>query len=238
MASDLDLSKLEAAAIASRDGVIRSDGWAGTVEMAELLRKDEAYMLAAAPEAVLALIARIRELESRATEAQKLFGMDVFQDAGVKPGTAELRVGGKVVGAITGMSATEAEATGKQGVGDAKRYAKLRNWMSSNVPEGWQEVERLAAVACYVSWEAFDDYLDNLPECNVGMCERTAPSATVDVARDVRRRIYVGFDRKNFEQRLFNTIEVAKIYCDGPFDMYVLEVAAIAASQSDGAKKP
>ncbi len=53
---------------------------------------------------------------------------------------------------------------------DAARYRKLRQWMSSNVKEGWQEVENLAAIACYVDWEHFDMSLDALPECNVGLC--------------------------------------------------------------------
>lgn len=54
---------------------------------------------------------------------------------------------------------------------DAERYAKLRRWMGSNVPEGWREVENLASVACYVGWDDFDKYLDSMPECNVGLCE-------------------------------------------------------------------
>jgi len=57
---------------------------------------------------------------------------------------------------------------------DALRYAKLRSWMSSNVKEGWQEVERLGAIAACVNWDEFDKYLDELPECNVGLCERRA----------------------------------------------------------------
>lgn len=54
---------------------------------------------------------------------------------------------------------------------DAERYRKLRRWMSSNVPEGWNEVQRLAAIACYVDWDTFDKCLDELPDCNVGLCE-------------------------------------------------------------------
>jgi hypothetical protein len=54
---------------------------------------------------------------------------------------------------------------------NAKRYMKLRRWMSSNVKEGWDEVERLAAIACYVDWNEFDKCLDELPECNVGLCQ-------------------------------------------------------------------
>lgn len=53
---------------------------------------------------------------------------------------------------------------------NADRYEKLRKWMSSNVQEGWNEVERLGAIAAYVCWDEFDAYLDSLPECNVGLC--------------------------------------------------------------------
>lgn len=42
--------------------------------------------------------------------------------------------------------------------------------MSSNVPEGWNEVERLGGIACYAGWDEFDAYLDALPECDVGLC--------------------------------------------------------------------
>jgi hypothetical protein len=52
---------------------------------------------------------------------------------------------------------------------DAKRYSKLRRWMS-NVTEGWREVENLAALACYMDWQTFDNALDALPECSVGLC--------------------------------------------------------------------
>lgn len=62
------------------------------------------------------------------------------------------------------------DATVEQDKIDAERYRKLRRWMSSNVKEGWQEVERLGAIACYVDWDAFDAYLDELPVCNVGLC--------------------------------------------------------------------
>jgi hypothetical protein len=54
---------------------------------------------------------------------------------------------------------------------DAERYRKLRAWMTSNVKEGWDEVTTLAAVGCHVDWDAFDHTLDQLPECNVGLCE-------------------------------------------------------------------
>ena len=57
---------------------------------------------------------------------------------------------------------------------DAERYRKLRRWMSSNVAEGWTQVEQLAAIACCESWDAFDESLDALPECNFGLAARAA----------------------------------------------------------------
>lgn len=60
---------------------------------------------------------------------------------------------------------------------DAARYRKLRGWMSSNVPEGWEEVCRMAALACWMDWAAFDGYLDALPRCNVGLMQ-TTPSTS------------------------------------------------------------
>ena len=60
---------------------------------------------------------------------------------------------------------------------DAERYRKLRGWMSSNVKEGWGRVTDLSAVFCYVSWQEGDSYLDNLPECNVGLMQKDAAIA-------------------------------------------------------------
>jgi hypothetical protein len=57
---------------------------------------------------------------------------------------------------------------------NAERYVKLRRWMTSNVVEGWREVENLSSVGCYVGWDNFDSYLDCLPVCNVGLCEGVA----------------------------------------------------------------
>lgn len=63
------------------------------------------------------------------------------------------------------------KVTTSQDTVDALRYRKLRNWMSSNVKEGWQQVEQLASVAVYVDWDEFDHCLDAMPKCNVGLCE-------------------------------------------------------------------
>jgi hypothetical protein len=64
---------------------------------------------------------------------------------------------------------------------DAERYRKLRKWMSSNVSQGWNEVERLASVGCYVGWDDFDAYLDEMPECNVGLCYKRPEEGETDI---------------------------------------------------------
>lgn len=51
----------------------------------------------------------------------------------------------------------------------ADRYERLRGWMSSNIVEGWQEVENLGAIAAWQSWEDFDLYLDSLGKCSLGL---------------------------------------------------------------------
>ena len=60
---------------------------------------------------------------------------------------------------------------------NAARYEKLRRWMASNVQEGWKEVENLAAIACYAGFSEFDQALDALPECSVGLCSFPAKQA-------------------------------------------------------------
>lgn len=56
---------------------------------------------------------------------------------------------------------------------DAGRLRKLKRWMSSNVKEGWSEVKCLGAIAVYAHKD-FNAYLDDLPECNFGLCETAA----------------------------------------------------------------
>ncbi|MDD1002387.1 hypothetical protein [Pseudomonas sp. TNT2022 ID642] len=59
-----DYSKLQQLAEGCRDEVIRSHGWAGMIEDAGLLHRDEQFLKECSPEAVLALIAenqRLRE---------------------------------------------------------------------------------------------------------------------------------------------------------------------------------
>lgn len=52
---------------------------------------------------------------------------------------------------------------------DAGRYRKLRGWMSSNVLEGWREVENMGALCAWQDRGAMNEYLDSLPECKVGL---------------------------------------------------------------------
>ena len=61
---------------------------------------------------------------------------------------------------------------------DAERYRKLQRYMGSNVKEGWDIVCQLGGVASWVGWDDMDQYLDDLPECNVGLCERPMQELT------------------------------------------------------------
>lgn len=45
---------------------------------------------------------------------------------------------------------------------DAGRYYKLREMMTQNNKENWQQVEQVATVGCYIDWDEFDQYLDSL----------------------------------------------------------------------------
>ena len=69
-----DHSKLRELAERCRDEVIRSHGWAGMIEDAGLLHRDEQFLKECSPEAVLALIAeneRLRaDLDGEITQAR------------------------------------------------------------------------------------------------------------------------------------------------------------------------
>jgi len=94
-------------------------------------------------------------------------------------------------GSETTASASVQGVMGAEVVTDAARYRKLRRWMSSNVTEGWTQVEQLAAIACYVDWSAFDEALDALPECTHGLCATpAAPSQGAKQANETSEQIY------------------------------------------------
>ncbi|WP_095135436.1 hypothetical protein [Pseudomonas sp. Irchel s3a10] len=68
-----DHSKLKQLAEGCRDEVIRSHGWAGMIEDAGFLHRDEQFLKECSPEAVLALIAenqRLREERDGLLEAR------------------------------------------------------------------------------------------------------------------------------------------------------------------------
>lgn len=58
------LKELKAAAEAADKEIIRSHGWAGTIEDADLLGIDECYLIEANPAKVLALIAECERLKA------------------------------------------------------------------------------------------------------------------------------------------------------------------------------
>lgn len=57
-------TELKQLAEAARDEVLRSHGWEETVENADLLHTDEAFVKAASPAVVLALITEIEQLRA------------------------------------------------------------------------------------------------------------------------------------------------------------------------------
>lgn len=61
-----DYSKLKTLAEGCRDEVIRSHGWVGMIEDADLLRRDEQFLKECSPEAVMALIAENASLRQDA----------------------------------------------------------------------------------------------------------------------------------------------------------------------------
>jgi hypothetical protein len=69
-----DHSKLKALAEGCRDEVIRSHGWSGMIEDADLLRRDEEFLKECSPEAVLNLIAENEHARMRIKELDLLFG--------------------------------------------------------------------------------------------------------------------------------------------------------------------
>ena len=69
-----DHSKLKQLAEGCRDEVIRSHGWAGMIEDADLLRRDEQFLKECSPETVLALIAENENARMRIKELDLLFG--------------------------------------------------------------------------------------------------------------------------------------------------------------------
>lgn len=58
----IDLDALHVAAKAAAEDVIRSHGWKGMVEDADLLRTDERYVALAAPAVIAAIITELKDL--------------------------------------------------------------------------------------------------------------------------------------------------------------------------------
>lgn len=76
----IDLDALHVAAKAAAEDVIRSHGWKGMVEDADLLRTDERYLALADPAVMLALIAEVRTLRTDAERYRWLRDPDGQED--------------------------------------------------------------------------------------------------------------------------------------------------------------
>ncbi|WP_244215116.1 hypothetical protein [Pseudomonas sichuanensis] len=78
----IDLDALHVAAKAAAEDVIRSHGWKGMVEDADLLGTDERYLVLADPAVMLALIAEVRTLRTDAERYRWLRDPDGQEDLG------------------------------------------------------------------------------------------------------------------------------------------------------------
>ncbi|WEL58010.1 hypothetical protein PZ739_12900 [Pseudomonas kermanshahensis] len=78
----IDLDALHAAAKAAAEDVIRSHGWEGMVEDADLLGTDERYLVLADPTVMLSLIAEVRALRADAERYRWLRDPDGQEDLG------------------------------------------------------------------------------------------------------------------------------------------------------------
>jgi len=76
----IDLDALHVAAKAAAEDVIRSHGWKGMVEDADLLGTDERYLALADPAVMLALIAEVRTLRTDAERYRWLRDPDGQED--------------------------------------------------------------------------------------------------------------------------------------------------------------
>ncbi|WP_244215052.1 hypothetical protein [Pseudomonas sichuanensis] len=78
----IDLDALHVAAKAAAEDVIRSHGWKGMVEDADLLGTDERYLVLADPAVMLTLIAEVRTLRTDAERYRWLRDPDGQEDLG------------------------------------------------------------------------------------------------------------------------------------------------------------
>ena len=78
----IDLDALHVAAKAAAEDVIRSHGWKGMVEDADLLGTDERYLVLADPAVMLALIAEVRAIRTDAERYRWLRDPDGQEDLG------------------------------------------------------------------------------------------------------------------------------------------------------------
>lgn len=78
------LNKLKELAKKAETEVIRSHGWAGSVEMLDTLRTDEEYLTAASPAAILELIALAERTTSPVSQMTEHKGGDQIQRPGDK----------------------------------------------------------------------------------------------------------------------------------------------------------
>jgi hypothetical protein len=117
-----------------------------------------------------------RELLQEIDRLKALLPKPAASDSGEKPEQWYGDVPGPSLDSALLMKVEDHEAITADLQINANRYRKLQLWMASNVVEGWQEVERMGAICANMPLEAMDQYLDDLAECNVGLCQTSTAS--------------------------------------------------------------
>lgn len=166
------LPEIKAAAEATND-IIRSHGWNGTVEMGDHMGNDESFMKLASPVTMLALAARIEELES-AWHVETLERKDAII-AKQESHNDELKA------RITDLeherdAAVEARreaqmetqlARGARNRSGVEAGKEMRKQVKAARLEGWQAAREMAANLCHEQWKAHshEERVDACDDC-------------------------------------------------------------------------
>lgn len=114
-----DYSKLKELAEGCRDEVIRSDGWAGMIGDAALLRRDEQFLKECSPEAILALIADLERHQRMLLAA-----------------ACDIGAIGQAMGADSEDDGSDLEGLAAELRKDAERY----RWLRDPVRVDWEDI--------------------------------------------------------------------------------------------------
>ena len=146
----LDLDKLEALAKAARDDIIRSHGWAGTVDGFDALRTDEQYLLAANPATIITLTALARAALTQQAEAPQSGAADTTASASIDTPEFRALLAKTVHGAPFHLPSLEnlvahIDSRAARAVQAGEAVDKLRE----RVLETWANYERMGEVCSF-----------------------------------------------------------------------------------------